>query len=74
MAARGLAEALQVSAVKALRFLGPEPILDRRRMKGEPRADSSASQLTPCMAGLKLIKYMCFANLAIETRVTRALP
>lgn len=67
MAARGLAEALQVSAVKALRFLGPKPVLDRRRMKGESRADSSASQLTPCTAGRKLAKYMCFANLARET-------
>ena len=67
-------EALQVSAVKGLRFLGPEPISDRRRMKGEPRADCSASLLTPRRVGLKLAKSMCFANLARETRVTRELP
>ena len=71
---QGLAEALQVSAVKGLRFLGPKPILDRRRMKGEPRADCSASQLTPCTVGLRLTKYMCSANLAREIRVRRHAP
>jgi hypothetical protein len=66
MAGSELPFALQMQVVQGLHTFGSERDAGRGESGRPPRLACSASQLTAYRVGRKLVKYLCFANVAGE--------